>query len=116
VLDRDTARLPRRGWQNKANRAWLWHTLTENLRCHQFQQIGDVQLERGSVRGVSEDILDAIGQVLQLDDVERAHLFELIRAARDGRAPDPASTLVPGIADGVSTQPASGGPSSTRCP
>src|SRR5438270_1858493 len=40
------------------------------------------QLERGSVRGVSEDVLDAISRALQLDDVERTHLFDLVRAAK----------------------------------
>ena len=36
-----------------------------------------VQLERGSVRGVSEDVLEAVARALQLDEVERAHLFDL---------------------------------------
>src|SRR5438270_786680 len=40
------------------------------------------QLERGTVRGVSEDDLDAIARALQLDDVERTHLFDLVRAAK----------------------------------
>ena len=40
------------------------------------------QLERGSVRGVSEDVLDAISRALQLDDVERVHLSDLVRAAK----------------------------------
>ena len=40
------------------------------------------QLERGTVRGVSEDVLDAISRALQLDDVERTHLFDLVRAAK----------------------------------
>jgi transcriptional regulator with XRE-family HTH domain len=40
------------------------------------------QLERGNVSGVSEDVLDAIARALQLDDVERAHLFHLVRAAK----------------------------------
>jgi transcriptional regulator with XRE-family HTH domain len=40
------------------------------------------QLERGNVSGVSEDVLDAIARALQLDDVERAHLFHLARAAK----------------------------------
>src|SRR5438067_7474353 len=41
-----------------------------------------VQLERGSVRGVSEDVLEAVARALQLDEVERAHLFDLVRAAK----------------------------------
>jgi hypothetical protein len=40
------------------------------------------QLERGRVRGVSEDVLEAVVRSLQLDDVERAHLFDLVRAAK----------------------------------
>jgi transcriptional regulator with XRE-family HTH domain len=40
------------------------------------------QLERGNVRGVSEDVLEAIARTLQLDDVERTHLFDLVRAAK----------------------------------
>ena len=40
------------------------------------------QIERGSVRGVSEDILEAVARALQLDDVERTHLFDLARAAK----------------------------------
>jgi transcriptional regulator with XRE-family HTH domain len=40
------------------------------------------QLERGSVSGVSEDVLDAVARALQLDEVERAHLFDLVRAAK----------------------------------
>jgi transcriptional regulator with XRE-family HTH domain len=39
------------------------------------------RLERGNVRGVSEDILDALAAALRLDDVERAHLAALVRAA-----------------------------------
>jgi transcriptional regulator with XRE-family HTH domain len=40
------------------------------------------QLERGNVRGVSEDVLEAIARALQLDEVERTHLFDLVRAAK----------------------------------
>jgi transcriptional regulator with XRE-family HTH domain len=40
------------------------------------------QLERGDVRGVSEDVLDAIARALRLDDVERLHLFDLVRALK----------------------------------
>jgi transcriptional regulator with XRE-family HTH domain len=40
------------------------------------------QLERGNVRGVSEDVLDAVARTLRLDDVERAHLFDLVRALK----------------------------------
>src|SRR4051794_32221948 len=40
------------------------------------------QLERGTVRGVSDDVLDAITRALQLDEVERTHLFDLVHAAK----------------------------------
>jgi transcriptional regulator with XRE-family HTH domain len=39
------------------------------------------RLERGSVSGVSESVLEALARALQLDDAERAHLFDLARAA-----------------------------------
>jgi transcriptional regulator with XRE-family HTH domain len=39
------------------------------------------QLERGHARGVSEEVLHAIARALQLNDVERAHLSDLVRAA-----------------------------------
>jgi len=39
------------------------------------------KIERGGIRGASAPVLDAIATALQLDDVERAHLFDLARAA-----------------------------------
>src|SRR5437868_819067 len=38
-------------------------------------------MERGDMSGVSESVLDALAGALQLDDAERAHLFDLARAA-----------------------------------
>lgn len=38
------------------------------------------RLERGNTRGVSEDVLEGIARALQLDEAERAHLFDLVRA------------------------------------
>jgi len=43
------------------------------------------RLERGDARGVSDDVLDALARALQLDDVERAHLTDLIRTANARR-------------------------------
>ena len=40
------------------------------------------RLERGNVSGVSELVLEALAHALQLDDAERAHLFDLARAAK----------------------------------
>jgi transcriptional regulator with XRE-family HTH domain len=39
------------------------------------------RLERGEMNGVSESVLNALAGALQLDDAERAHLFDLARAA-----------------------------------
>src|SRR3954465_10130089 len=39
------------------------------------------RLERGNVSGVSELVLEGLAGALQLDDAERAHLFDLARAA-----------------------------------
>jgi transcriptional regulator with XRE-family HTH domain len=39
------------------------------------------RLERGNVAGVSELVLEGLARALQLDDAERAHLFDLARAA-----------------------------------
>ena len=38
------------------------------------------KLERGDASGVSDAVLDALSRALQLDDAERAHLFDLVRA------------------------------------
>jgi transcriptional regulator with XRE-family HTH domain len=45
------------------------------------------QLERGNVRGVSDDVVDGIGRALRLNDVERGHLFALVRAAKQRPLP-----------------------------
>ncbi|MEY9849540.1 helix-turn-helix domain-containing protein [Streptacidiphilus sp. MAP5-3] len=39
------------------------------------------RLERGDARGATDAVLDAIARALLLDDAERAHLFDLVRAA-----------------------------------
>ncbi|CAN7343845.1 helix-turn-helix transcriptional regulator [Arthrobacter sp. LjRoot78] len=39
------------------------------------------RLERGNLRGVSESVLDSLSRALQLDEAERAHLFDLAKAA-----------------------------------
>jgi len=45
------------------------------------------RLERGNLSGASEEVLEALAEALQLDDAERAHLFDLARAAqRSGAA------------------------------
>jgi transcriptional regulator with XRE-family HTH domain len=45
------------------------------------------RLERGNLRGVSESVLESLAGALHLDEAERAHLFDLAKAA----APPPAS-------------------------
>ena len=51
------------------------------------------RLERGNLSGVSETVLEALVRALQLDDAERAHLFDLARAtqtlSRMRRRPSP---------------------------
>lgn len=44
------------------------------------------RLERGNAGGVSNTVLEALAKALQLDDTERRHLFDLVRASQ------PAST------------------------
>src|SRR5438067_12609001 len=45
------------------------------------------RLERGDMHGVSASVLEALVRALQLDDAERAHLFDLARAAQPSMAP-----------------------------
>jgi transcriptional regulator with XRE-family HTH domain len=40
------------------------------------------RMERGNLGGVSESVLEALARGLQLDDAERAHLFDLARSAQ----------------------------------
>jgi hypothetical protein len=44
------------------------------------------RLERGDVNGVSQDVLEALARALELDDAERAHLFDLASAAQPTEA------------------------------
>jgi transcriptional regulator with XRE-family HTH domain len=48
------------------------------------------RLERGNASGVSETVLEALARALQLDEAERAHLFDLARAAHTS-GPRPAA-------------------------
>src|SRR4051812_47972898 len=45
------------------------------------------RLERGDLSGASEGVLEALAGALKLDDAERAHLFDLARAAHPTGAP-----------------------------
>jgi len=39
------------------------------------------RFERGNASGASEDVIEGVARALQLDEAERAHLFDLVRAA-----------------------------------
>jgi transcriptional regulator with XRE-family HTH domain len=43
------------------------------------------RLERGNARGVSDEVLEALARALQLDEVERVHLIDLVRTANAAR-------------------------------
>ena len=59
-----------------------------------------IRLERGNLKGASESVLDALARALQLDEAERAHLFDLARTANastsSGRRPAP-QRIRPGV-------------------
>jgi transcriptional regulator with XRE-family HTH domain len=40
------------------------------------------RLERGTARGVSEEVLEGLARALQLDEAERTHLYDLVRATQ----------------------------------
>ncbi|MGR4848413.1 helix-turn-helix transcriptional regulator [Streptomyces sp. LARHCF252] len=71
-----------------------------------------VRLERGHLAGASEEVLDAVANALQLDDAERAHLFDLARAAakrparRPGRARGPLPDSVLRVLRSMTDSPA----------
>jgi len=44
------------------------------------------RLERGHAHGASDSVLEALARALQLDEAERAHLFDLVHAAGSGPA------------------------------
>ncbi len=46
-----------------------------------------VRLERGNATGVSESVLEGISRALQFDEAERAHIYDLVRAANQGAHP-----------------------------
>jgi transcriptional regulator with XRE-family HTH domain len=45
------------------------------------------RIERGDMSGVSDSVLEALARALQLDEAERAHLFDLARALRPVSSP-----------------------------
>lgn len=54
-----------------------------------------VQVERGQVAGVSDEVLAAIARALRLNDTERAHLFDLARSTVRPKRARPAPVRVP---------------------
>ena len=60
------------------------------------------KLERGALAGATAGVLGAIARALQLDEAERAHLFDLARAAEGTDA-------IERPASGVVTLPSRGG-------
>ena len=48
------------------------------------------RLERGNATGASDAVLESLARALQLDEAERAHLFDLVRAANATRRRGPA--------------------------
>ena len=70
-----------------------------------------IRLERGNATGVSQIVIDGIAHALQLDEAERAHLLDLIRAAATTRpprrpAPQRVRTTVQRVLDSMSGTPA----------
>jgi MmyB-like transcription regulator ligand binding domain len=43
------------------------------------------RMERGTLNGVSENVLEAVASALRLDDAERVHLYDLARTANAGQ-------------------------------
>ena len=70
------------------------------------------RLERGNLKGVSEAVLEALARGLQLDEAERAHLFDLARAAGPTtarprrRSPEKIRPSVQRILDAMTSVPA----------
>jgi transcriptional regulator with XRE-family HTH domain len=55
------------------------------------------KLERGNTAGVSDTVLHALARALQLDEVERSHLFDLVRATHPPTARRRRSRLRPSV-------------------
>jgi transcriptional regulator with XRE-family HTH domain len=71
-----------------------------------------VRLERGHLAGASEEVLDAVANALQLDEAERAHLYDLARAVarrpfrRTKRTRGPLPDSVLRVLDSMTDSPA----------
>lgn len=71
-----------------------------------------VRMERGSLAGASEGVLEALASALQLDEAERDHLYALARESGEGssrRRRRPAATVRPAlqqVLDAITDAPA----------
>jgi len=70
-----------------------------------------VRMERGSLAGASDSVLDALATALQLDDAEREHLFSLARQSnthtpRSRRTATSVRPVIQQILDAVTDAPA----------
>lgn len=71
-----------------------------------------VRIERGSLAGTSEGVLDALATALQLDEAERDHLFHLARQSgapdwrRDGKTAESVRPALQEVLDAMSGAPA----------
>jgi len=59
-----------------------------------------VRMERGNLTGASDSVLDGVANALQLDEAERAHLFDLARASQQS-SPRQRRTRTSGVTDGI---------------
>jgi transcriptional regulator with XRE-family HTH domain len=59
------------------------------------------RLERGDLSGASDSVLEALARALQLDEAERAHLFDLARAAQPMARPPRRRASKPSIRPSV---------------
>ena len=70
------------------------------------------RLERGNLAGVSEEVLEALSRALELDEAERAHLYDLARAAasrptpRKRAQPESVRQSLQATLDAITTAPA----------
>ncbi|MEM6110447.1 helix-turn-helix transcriptional regulator [Mycobacterium sp. 050272] len=71
-----------------------------------------VRMERGSLAGASDGVLDAVASALQLDEAERDHLFHLARRSQSPSSPrrrrpaEPVRSTLQQVLDAISDAPA----------
>jgi len=60
-----------------------------------------VRMERGNLSGASDAVLDGVATALHLDEAERAHLFDLARAAQPASPRQRRKKTSSGVTDGI---------------